>query len=281
MIDIFLDESDHKMMTILALKSSLRHFYPLIIKQTPRLCVLRCFSSKVLHNKPIINIRDVEDKDEKDLSKVKVTLKDENGLILGVKSMFESLHLAKKLSLNLIEEKDPNAHHKYQVMKMVSNKYLAQMDSISIDIDDIGDHKSGDSYSKSSTKVEVKRLLFSAKLNDNDLMTKIKACKRWLAKGHFVSIIVTNSGNNQKNLEMIYNKFEEELKAFAKFNQKKIKNNNNLKFMIVTTDQTKDLLKEHIDDHHISDSQIDVQNMDPNRLLSDEFEKQLNESEKK
>ncbi len=63
------------------------------------------------------------------------------------------------------------------------------------------------------------------------------------------------------------------MKSYAKFNQKKIKTNNTLKFMVLPNFESKDQMKNSTSDDPNVD--IDVDNMDPNKLLSDEFEKEL------
>ena len=137
-------------------------------------------------------------KDEKDLVKERVFLKDENGEVLGVKSLIESKLLAQKMRMNLIEDKEDN-NHKYKCFKMVSNKYLLHLEEKeekSIE----SNHSTGSSGSNADTRdtrdtkgvKEVKHLVFSTKLSENDLMTKINQIKRWLSRGHQIAINVTN-----------------------------------------------------------------------------------------
>ena len=152
-------------------------------------------------------------KEEKDLAKVRVTLKDEKGNIMGTKSLIEAKFLAQKLHLNLIEDKDVTKHFKYKEYKLVSNQYLAEMNKQSDLLIDTkkednnnSDTKVDDKNSSASTQTvkEVKHLVFSTKLNENDLMTKIKQIKRWLSRGHQIAINVTNPKNDKKLLVNIF-----------------------------------------------------------------------------
>ncbi|CAG2107195.1 unnamed protein product [Medioppia subpectinata] len=239
-------------------------------------CVVRYLSQKPQKN----NTKNFETKDEKELSKVKITLKDQSGHILGIKSMTESKLLAHKLKLNLIEDKS-ETKHKYQSFRLVSNKQLAQMDDQLSDnqlpSDDTNDLKKNESIHSKGVK-EMKRLVFSTKVDENDLLTKINATKRWTSRGHHISIHVTNPQKDPKLLEAIYTKFETQLKGFAKLNQKKIKTDNTMKFMIIP-DDIQDQLRGDRSETHVSADQ-DIDGIDPNKLLSDEFEQQLQDIDK-
>jgi len=213
------------------------------------------------------DVKNFETKDEKELSKVRITLKDQSGHILGVKSFNESKLLAKKLKLNLIEDK-PETNFKYKVFRLVSNRHLAQMEDQMGDDHLIPDDSNGDHKHESKSAKELKRLVLSTKLDENDLMTKINSIKRWLSRGHQISIHVTNPRQDHKILEKIYNTFETQMKGFAKLNQKKIKSDNTLKFMVVPTQETRDQSKGDKSGGHKTIDE-DMENMDPNKLLSD------------
>ena len=221
-------------------------------------CVLLTNSRNTSH-KELKSVEQVSN-NQKDISKIKVYLKDEKDNILGIKSLAESKLLAQKHRMNLIEDKLDSQKHKYRVFKMISNQFLSKMD----------DKEMSDQTNKSLTK-ESKHLVFSTKLSENDLMTKIKHTKRWLSRGHHISIHVTNPKNDIKVVENIFNQFETELKSFAKLNQKKIKSDKSLKFVVVPNPDIKEHLKAVGYEDEESDD-IDIDNMDPNKLLSDEFE---------
>jgi hypothetical protein len=74
--------------------------------------------------------------------------------------------------------------------------------------------------------------------------------------------------------ENICQRFEHELKGLAKFTQKKL-SDSDLKFTILPLVDSKDhvIVEEAIDEN--KEKSIDFNNLDPNQLLSDEFEESL------
>lgn len=155
---------------------------------------IRCLSQKSLDKK----VKFWPKNDEKDLAKVMVYLKDENGNILGDKTLIEAKLLAQKMRMTLIEDKEEETfHHKYKPFKLVSNKYLAKLDQI----DDKSSAESTQTTTSDPKAVkEVKHLVFTTKLSENDLMTKINQIKRWLLKGHQIAVNVTNPLNDRQFL---------------------------------------------------------------------------------
>lgn len=204
---------------------------------------------------------------EKDLRQ-KIYLKDEKNNILGIKSWAESKLLAQKHHMNLIEDKPESQKHKYKVFKLVSTHFLSRMGT-----EETSDRPASETETKSLVK-EPKHLVFSTKLSENDLMTKINQTKRWLSKGHHINIQVMNHTNDTKAVEEVFTKFESELKNFVKFNQKKIKSDKSIKFVIVPNANISDQLKASGGEDDRSDD-IDDQTLDPNKLLSDEFERKI------
>jgi translation initiation factor IF-3 len=179
---------------------------PLIYKTTN----FRTFS-KIINRKEFLKQIDDSNKE----SKIQITLKDQNNKILGVKTKTEAELLAKKSNLFLIEEKVlPNdKKSKYPVFKLVSTKQLAHFDDNSvvdgIDINVNNSETSAqqlDDKKKSFAKNvrETKRLAFSAKVSENDLITKIKSTKKWISKGFEIKINISGHQNDKNHLVFIF-----------------------------------------------------------------------------
>jgi translation initiation factor IF-3 len=177
---------------------------PLIYKTTN----FRTFS-KIIDRKEFLKRIDDSNKE----SKIEITLKDQNNKILGVKTKAEAELLAKKSHLFLIQENIPNdKKSKYPVFKLVSTKQLAHFDDNSlvdgIDLNLNNSETSAqqlDDKKKSFKKVrETKRLAFSAKVSENDLITKIKSTKKWVSKGFEIKISINSPQNDKNHLVFIF-----------------------------------------------------------------------------
>jgi translation initiation factor IF-3 len=164
--------------------------------------------SKIINRKEFLKQIDDSNKE----SKIEITLKDQNNKILGVKTKAEAELLAKKSNLFLIEEKVlPNDKKgKHPVFKLVSTKQLAVfddnvVDGIDVNVNDCQTSAQQLDDKKFNKKVkETKRLAFSAKVSQNDLITKIKSTKKWISKGFEIKIHINSPQNDKNHLVFIF-----------------------------------------------------------------------------
>lgn len=148
--------------------------------------------------------------------------------VLGTKTKDEALAFAKKHDCHLVQLEDGRHAEakKRKVYKIMTSQQMLEHEER---LANVAEAKCPPSAAKQHL---VKNVIASSKITENDLNTKLKGIKRWLDKKCEIRVGITGTPESTKQLEIIYEKFENFLAGEARFVQKRIANGV-LKFVIV------------------------------------------------
>uniref|UniRef100_A0A023G5S6 Putative translation initiation factor-3 translation initiation factor-3 n=1 Tax=Amblyomma triste TaxID=251400 RepID=A0A023G5S6_AMBTT len=158
--------------------------------------------------------------------------------ILGTKTKDEALAFAKKHDCHLVQVED-SRHAEAKKRKIYKIMTPQQM----FDHEERQTNAAGAKRDSTAAKQHlVKNVIASSKITENDLNTKLKGIKKWLDKKCEIRVGITGTPESTKQLELIYEKFENYLAGEARFLQKRI-TNGVLKFVIMPPSEKKNSQK--------------------------------------